>query len=638
LAVVALSLVLVVGVLPLSTGSGSTTAEETTLLSEGFEAGFNTSNFPTVQGASVSTDCGASSGSLAATFATDEPRRFVTTRPVDADAGATIAFSYTTGWTSGDRVDTCPRIDEDKQRPVVQYSNDGGNTWHTLTTLDTRTDGFEQADLRIDANEGSERTIVRWIQHRHDGAGADNWAIDDVKITTPVDEADPVLEADEADLGGLGRAGYAFRRTIVVENDGPQLSDPTVEVVLDTAALVSQEKLQADCDDLRFTATIQQASHLLDHEVASSCDTNATEVGVDVPSVPSGKSTFQLFYGDRYGGSDAPVDPVDPPAQSQLSVSVGTEQAYTSTNDADGDGLPDTLEQTLCSPGEAFELIRGGDNIGACRSETDYVAQPMPFPYTLQIPQWTTLGPDHDGDGVPGTLAAEWFHVTFSPKDPKSPFAWNGGVTTHKLDPDDSDPGTPTGDEACVVIPRQTTITFSGDTDGDGVPHEVQNHGPEVCMQVDKPGSREIGTTERTREWTLDPDDLDPARPNTSLPSTEGIPTWAAWDRDRDGDGLPARGTIDQFTLTFDTRRLETNLAPSQETTVWDADDQDDRRPPSIPVDVDGDHVPETNELHACEAEDPRTTLDGFCTNLGTNYHPARGYPSSFEPLLDPSG
>jgi hypothetical protein len=450
-------------------------------------------------------------------------------------------------------------------------------------------------------------------------------------VTTVTDGADPVLDANETDLGGLGYAGYAYTRPITVTNDGSGLSDQPVEVALDTASLINAGKLQADCDDLRFT-TAGNAT-LLDHEVTSGCDTSDTSVWVNVPDVPNGTSTIRVYYGDVYGGSDAAVDPVNESdtADPQPTTFVGAEEAFTDPTDADGDGIPDRLEATLCSVSGAREQIDSAASIGRCASDTDYQPRPSPYPYTIRVPQWVNQGPDVDGDDLPATVAIEWLHVTIASQDAEAPHVWNAGATHHTIDPADHDSTQPSIDTVCEPVPRQTSLAYSGgDDDGDNVPDDVQNAGADVCVSSSD-GSVSVNSASRVREWTMDSDDLDASAPNTTLPSARPIPVEVDWSQDRDADGLPGREEIDQLRATWDTVRSETILEDIDRGVLFDPDDQDAREPLNAGLDLDGDDVPQLNERHACEVQDESTNLDGFCTDLGTNYHPPQGYPTSFE-------
>lgn len=607
------------------------TEETLSLLADSFEdANLDAENWTEARGVSIATDCGTSSGSGAATAGGDAPRRVLASRPVDADAGATISFAYTTGYTSGPLADECPAVDGADQGIKVQYSLDAGHTWHTIATLEPSPDAFTTRSLDVAANEGSEHTEIRWIQHQHDGTGTDVWAIDQVNVTTITDAEDPVLEANESDLGGLGPAAYAYQRTVIVNNTGDRLTHHPVEVTFDSQALIDAGKMQADCDDLRFTG--DDDVDLLPHEVTDGCGNATTTAWVEALEVPTGNSTLHMHYGDVYGGQDAPVQPVNESdtTDPQPTTSLRPEQNLTHTTDNDGDDIPDQLEETLCT-GYAQGIIEGG-GLGACHSDTDWEPLEVPTPYTLRAPQWLSHGPDNDGDGFPATVSIEWIHVSVHRSDDHGPYTWNGGVTTHLVDPADDNSSHPSIDVVCNPIPRQERIGYGFDDDGDGVPGKFYHSGGDLCVDSTRLDGVIFEPARRFEGRTLDPDDADPTVPTTSLPSVTDIPTNATFDHDNDEDGLVDTRFLGRLDVTWDTTRNETNLHRSVEATSWDPDDEAHHEPWHLETDVDADGIPDSSERHVCEVQDERTRLDGYCRDLDTDFHPPFPYPSGFEP------
>ena len=81
---------------------------------------------------------------------------------------------------------------------------------------------------------------------------------------------------------------------IIDADSGSTLTDDDVLIELDTATLVTAGKLQSDCDDLRVTDS--DKTTLLDHWIEAGCNTNSTQVWVQVPSVPDGGKTLYVYY------------------------------------------------------------------------------------------------------------------------------------------------------------------------------------------------------------------------------------------------------------------------------------------------------------------------------------------------------
>ncbi|XP_022095907.1 reelin-like [Acanthaster planci] len=78
---------------------------------------------------------------------------------------------------------TCRGIDRREEGVLLQYSNDGGITWHLLLELyysDYRQAKFVHQKLPQSAKASSTR--FRWWQPSHSGAFEDQWALDDVYI------------------------------------------------------------------------------------------------------------------------------------------------------------------------------------------------------------------------------------------------------------------------------------------------------------------------------------------------------------------------------------------------------------------------------------------------------------------------
>ncbi len=88
----------------------------------------------------------------------------------------------------------------------------------------------------------------------------------------------------------------------VTDGSGTALTDYSVQVTVDTAALIAAGQLEADGRDLRFVDVATGA--LLGHWVESGMDTASTLIWVLVPSIPAGGSTDLWMYHGNPAATD----------------------------------------------------------------------------------------------------------------------------------------------------------------------------------------------------------------------------------------------------------------------------------------------------------------------------------------------
>ncbi len=89
-------------------------------------------------------------------------------------------------------------------------------------------------------------------------------------------------------------AGWTYRRAIPITNSGSEQTNYQVALSLDTQSLVSEGKLQADCDDIRVTDV---NGKILPHWVAN-CGTSSSLVWTRMPQVPVSGATAYIYYGN----------------------------------------------------------------------------------------------------------------------------------------------------------------------------------------------------------------------------------------------------------------------------------------------------------------------------------------------------
>lgn len=87
---------------------------------------------------------------------------------------------------------------------------------------------------------------------------------------------------------------WELRIPITISYSGSTLTDYDVLVELDTEDLISNSKLQSDCDDIRFVDSDDTTP--LDYWIEGGCDTANTQIWVRVPSIPDGGKDIHLYY------------------------------------------------------------------------------------------------------------------------------------------------------------------------------------------------------------------------------------------------------------------------------------------------------------------------------------------------------
>lgn len=89
-------------------------------------------------------------------------------------------------------------------------------------------------------------------------------------------------------------ASWAYRDEVTVTNSGSGLSNYQMLYQVDTASLVSAGRLQADCDDLRFTDS--NGTTLLTYWIEADCNTSNTQIWITIPSIPVGSKRIFMYY------------------------------------------------------------------------------------------------------------------------------------------------------------------------------------------------------------------------------------------------------------------------------------------------------------------------------------------------------
>lgn len=91
---------------------------------------------------------------------------------------------------------------------------------------------------------------------------------------------------------------WSYRKTIAITAHTAQETNKYISVTIDTATLTT-DKLQADCDDMRFT---KYNGELLPYYIVSGCDTASTVIHVNFNVFPAGAQTIYFYYGNPASG------------------------------------------------------------------------------------------------------------------------------------------------------------------------------------------------------------------------------------------------------------------------------------------------------------------------------------------------
>jgi len=96
---------------------------------------------------------------------------------------------------------------------------------------------------------------------------------------------------------------WLYRKAVNLNNAGSTQTNYQVMVTINTQQMITDTKLQADCDDLRFmTAAGVSLNFAIDPD--STCNTSATDYWVKVDSIAAGASSIFMYYGN-VGASSA---------------------------------------------------------------------------------------------------------------------------------------------------------------------------------------------------------------------------------------------------------------------------------------------------------------------------------------------
>jgi len=122
-------------------------------------------------------------------------------------------------------------------------------------------------------------------------------------------EKDVYYPAENVKLDNAPSYPFLYKRRILIENPLNQnLTEYQVNLIVDTASLINQGKMNSDCSDMRFTWLNESSneeekiSYFLDY----GCDSNETSIWVKIPIVYSNRNTtIYMYYGNENAESES---------------------------------------------------------------------------------------------------------------------------------------------------------------------------------------------------------------------------------------------------------------------------------------------------------------------------------------------
>lgn len=94
---------------------------------------------------------------------------------------------------------------------------------------------------------------------------------------------------------------YEYRVKVYIANAAAAQTNFQVSISLDTATLIDNSKMQADCDDIRV---VDDSGRDLPHWLEDNCDNAATTIWVKVPNIPASGTYVYIYYGNATATSN----------------------------------------------------------------------------------------------------------------------------------------------------------------------------------------------------------------------------------------------------------------------------------------------------------------------------------------------
>ncbi|MDD4027355.1 MAG: DUF2341 domain-containing protein, partial [Candidatus Shapirobacteria bacterium] len=146
---------------------------------------------------------------------------------------------------------------------------------------------------------------------------------------------------------------WHYRKAISITNSNTDITNQYVKITLDTASLISANKMKNTCDDIRVTNINGKIlTHFIDGNTAYDCNEDDTSIYVLVDSIPSSGSTIYLYYGNPSAAN------VEPQLGTQENPAISCKNILEHRNDNKGN------KYYYISPsGNTSDIIQTGCNM-----------------------------------------------------------------------------------------------------------------------------------------------------------------------------------------------------------------------------------------------------------------------------------
>ncbi|MBR9701454.1 DUF2341 domain-containing protein [Candidatus Pacearchaeota archaeon] len=215
----------------------------------------------------------------------------------------------------------------------------------------------------------------------------------DLKIVGGSVEFDHIVDPDE-----WSDTDWPYRKQINVSNTyGEDLIEYQIELIIDTAALITAGKLNSNCSDLRFTnASGGLISHYVDENTRIDCNENDTLIWIQTDVLVNNANTsFYMYYGNSGASSTSnELDVFNYTTPTPVMVPVGTNNddaievvSYADGNTIEMGGYSNTLSEGEVDTGVGSHsqntLLNVTQPVAAISDSTGDALVPLSFAGTL---------------------------------------------------------------------------------------------------------------------------------------------------------------------------------------------------------------------------------------------------------------
>lgn len=192
--------------------------------------------------------------------------------------------------------------------------------------------------------------------------------------------------------GTAGPDGTQYKRSITLTNSsGGTLTDYQFMFILDTAALITAGKMQANCPDIRFRDSDDVTS--ITNYWVENCGVSgsaSSKIWVKVPSTPSGGKTIYLYYGKDGIATQSSTT-------NTFIREISGLQAAWSMDEASGQSVADSSGNSKNGTAVGTTVVPGKfDNGRNFTGNTNYISTTLTNGATITVAAWATHSGDSD--------------------------------------------------------------------------------------------------------------------------------------------------------------------------------------------------------------------------------------------------